>query len=223
MENFPTRHKEKQDSIHLDVLNQIEEILTQRTAPTQYKHVYSHTLDDPKDEKDLIKQTKKREKMYLKYGEERANRYSKNNQKVDKLADKGRESEEIHTPRLNKFMNNYVIATTRKYKSAKMSKQIINTRIRKEIKEQIRIDTKDALLKKEKYEIYNQYKSKISQNSQFIMKTKMHTYEDSKKMMIRMIHQTLPTCDKMYRLVTTEQYTNESNQKDNYFYTDKYE
>ena len=114
MENFPTRHKDKQNSLHLDVLNQIEEMLAQRIAPIQYKHVYSHTADDPKNEKDLAKQLQKKEKMYLKYGEERADRYIKNNQKVDKLADKGRDSEEIYTPKLNKYMNDFVLTTIRK-------------------------------------------------------------------------------------------------------------
>ena len=40
MENFPTTYREKQDSLHLDTLNQIQEILQQRTAPIQFKHIY---------------------------------------------------------------------------------------------------------------------------------------------------------------------------------------
>ena len=47
----------------------------------------------------------------------------------------------------------------------------------------------------------------------------MYTYKDSKKMMIRMIHSSLPTCEKINRLVEKERNNNYSND----FYSQRYE
>ena len=84
MENFPTTYREKQDSLHLDTLNQIQEILQQRTASMQFKHIYSHTNKNMDDEEKQEKNLKKKEN---KYGEERAERYVLGNMKADKLTD----------------------------------------------------------------------------------------------------------------------------------------
>ena len=168
--------------------------------------MYSHTIDDPKNEDDLRKKDKKTTKMNVKYDKERTKRYVKNNKRADKFADLGGEMEDIYTPKLNKYMNEFLLVSTRKNKTKKSKeyKQVINTRVRKEVKDMLREEARINLLKKEKYSTLHQYMSNISKNSQMLIKSKMHIYEDSKKMMIRMIHQSLPTCDKMYRLVTSE-------------------
>lgn len=40
--------------------------------------------------------------------------------------------------------------------------------------------------------------------------------------MIRIVHGTLPTCDKMYNKLKTEQETNRLKNKNNHFFQDKY-
>ena len=58
-----------------------------RTAPIQYKHVYSHLLDytDNPAQQDVLMD--KEEKMLIKYGEERTRRYINGNKQVDEIAD----------------------------------------------------------------------------------------------------------------------------------------
>ena len=51
LENPPTSFKEKQDTLHLDTVNQILEILEERTGKIQFKHIYSHTNENMQDDK----------------------------------------------------------------------------------------------------------------------------------------------------------------------------
>ena len=56
-------------------------------------------------------------------------------------------------------------------------------------------------MNKEKYDTIKKYKPKTSKHSTQIIRTKMYTYESERKMMIRMIHDSLPTCEKINRIV----------------------
>jgi hypothetical protein len=202
MENFPKAYKDKQSSLHLDTLNQIKEVLEQRTAPIIYKHIYSHTNENHQDADTLDSNLKKKEKMISIYGEERTDRYIQGNMGADKLADKAMLKPDIHTIPFNKYQNEFLIQSTRKKVSKKNSfKGVINTRVRKELKKIIRVDFAEDTLSKDKYDTLKQYEGKISKNTTHIMKTKLHTVEKEKKMMIRMIHGSLPTCEKINRLV----------------------
>ena len=63
------------------------------------------------------------------------------------------------------------------------------------------------------------YKPKTSKHSTQIIRTKMYTYENERKMMIRMIHDSLPTCEKINRIVQKEKRSKYNND----FYSKKYE
>jgi ribonuclease HI len=65
MENFPKTYRNKQDSLHLDTLLQIEEILQRRTGKIIFSHCYSHTTDknNNKTEKQIKENDEKIEKM----------------------------------------------------------------------------------------------------------------------------------------------------------------
>ena len=120
--------------------------------------------------------------------------------------------------KFNKFQNEFILHTTRKRKTKKETPEFVNTRVRKEIKKMIRINEADNILKKPKYDKIKKYDSKISNHTYNIIKTKAHRYEKEKKMMIQMIHQSLPLCEKINNLVQKEQ--NQNNYYD--FYTNKY-
>src|SRR5271163_4830936 len=80
---YPTTYKNRQDSLHLDTLIQIENILKNQTAKIQFKHCYSHTKDmNVMDNTEKINfKAKKLEKLANLYGEEDAYRL------VDKIYD----------------------------------------------------------------------------------------------------------------------------------------
>ena len=56
-----------------------------------------------------------------------------------------------------------------------------------------------------------------------ILRNKQIDKENSRKMMVRMLHETLPTCEKMNRLVQTEKTNNIKTTKKSDYYTLKYE
>ena len=93
----------------MDTLNQIQEILQQRTAPIQFKHIYSHTNENMDDEEKQEKNLKKKEKMYNKYGEERTERYVLGNLRADKLTDKSIELKDHIRYDFNPYQNEYVL------------------------------------------------------------------------------------------------------------------
>ena len=101
---------------------------------------------------------------------------------------------------------NILYKTLKKKKTKKnMHKpDIINTRVRKTIKEIIREEYNNTIMKKEKYDTIKKYSSKTSKHSTQIIRTKMYTYENERKMMVRMIHNSLPICEKINRIVKKE-------------------
>ena len=145
------------------------------------------------------------------------------NKLVDILADKGVEDTPIFTPLLNPYHNQFVLRTTRKKKSKYATKPIINTSIRKEIKQLTRDEIIKKVYGKDKYVDIIKYESKISKLSSSIIKTKLFTFEDEKKQMIRMIHGGLPTCEKMNRLVSAEKSNNSKYNTESTFFSKKYE
>src|SRR5271155_3710931 len=111
-------------------------------------------------------------------------------------------NEDIPSSLFNKYQNKYLLQSTRKKASKKHPlKGAINTRIRKEIKKVIRVEYSDMVMKKDKYITFQKYKNKTSKYSDAIIKSKEPEYEPEKKMMIRMIHGSLSTCEKLNRLV----------------------
>ena len=98
--------------------------------------------------------------------------------------------------------------------------QVINTRIRTTIKEQIRTKYSEDTWSKDKYDPIKQYQNKTSKLSNEIFRDKRPDLENGQKMMMRMIHGALPTYEKINRLIIAEQHN--SNGKSNY-YTNKYE
>ena len=116
---------------------------------------------------------------------------------------------------------NILYKTLKKKKTKKnMHKpDIINTRVRKTIKEIIREEYNNTIMKKEKYDTIKKYSSKTSKHSTQIIRTKMYTYENERKMMVRMIHDSLPICEKINRIVKKEK----GSRYNNDFYSNKYE
>ena len=219
MENFPTSHKKQQDSLHLDTLKRIQEELLKRTATVQFKHCYSHTNEKNHDEETLDSNLTKKTTMNATYGIDRTERYVEGNQAADKLADRSMEKETIHTPLFNRYQNRYLLQSTRKKTSKKNSfKGVINTRIRMEVKKTIRTEYQESVLKKDRYDMVKKYQTKISKYSDAIIRSKDPEHEAERKMMIRMIHGSLPTCNKINRLVESESNRPYGNQ----FYTEKY-
>jgi hypothetical protein len=74
---------------------------------------------------------------------------------------------------------------------------VINTRIRTIIKEQIRTQFSSNVYDKERYDIIKQYKEETSKLSDEIFRDKRSELENGRKMMSRMIHGLLPTCEKI--------------------------
>jgi hypothetical protein len=58
---------------------------------------------------------------------------------------------------------------------------------------------------KERYDVIKQYKEETSKLSDEIFRDKRPELENSKKMMSRMIHGLLPTCEKINQLIEVEQ------------------
>jgi hypothetical protein len=139
-EKFPKTYRECQNSLHLDTLLQIEEIMKERTAPIRFFHCYSYTKEtDELDMEKNISNKKKIESIIEKYSKETAYRYIEGNNQADLLADTAIEIPEIKVPTINKYQNKYIIKSTRKKSTKKGSKdQVINTRIKTTIKEQIK-------------------------------------------------------------------------------------
>lgn len=122
---------------------------------------------------------------------------------------------------MNKFQNKYLLKTTRKKKQKKNQiPEIINTRIRPEIKRIIKEKDIKTTMSKPKYDSLHKHKEQISSLSDEILKNKQYEKEPARKMMVRMVHGTLPTCEKLNRLVKKEQKNTSENNK--YYYTNKY-
>jgi hypothetical protein len=112
-EKFPKTYREKQNSLHLDTLLQIEEVMNEKTAPIRFFYCYSYTKKtDELDMEKNISNEKKIESIIEKYGEETAYRYIEGNNQVNLLADKSIDSPEIKVPIINKYQNKYLIKST---------------------------------------------------------------------------------------------------------------
>jgi hypothetical protein len=97
-----------------------------------------------------ISHEKKIKSIIEKYGEKIAYKYIESNYQVDLLVDKAIDSPEIKVLIINKYQNKYLIKSTKKKSIKKGNKdQVINTRIRTTIKEQIRIQFSSNIFDKE--------------------------------------------------------------------------
>ena len=132
------------------------------------------------------------------------------------------EKQDIPKSRFNRYQNEYIIQSTRKKVTKKNldKPEIINTRVRKTIKKIVREDYNNNLLKKEKYDKLKKYNEKTSKYSTQILRSKMYTYENARKMMVKMIHESLPTCEKINNIVKKENRYGYNNE--NGFYTKRY-
>jgi hypothetical protein len=197
------KYKQELDLDYLDVIKRIQDIIKNRTAPITWLHVNSHLNDNNINDnpENLQKKLKKREKMYKLYGETKAEHLIEGNSQADKLANKALELSDLKRPEFTKEHNLFVLKSIRK-KSSHISdfKGFHNSRIRKNLKKQQRIEYATKLFK-EKSEKYDWWVDNpvISKLSCEIIKNPQYKYHNEKKFMIRMIHQTLPTCEKMYR------------------------
>jgi hypothetical protein len=218
LEKIPTAFRERQNSLHLDTIIQIEQILKKRTGTIKFSHCYSHLLDPPKNNEELKEKEKKTIKLFNKYGEQTAYKYMHGNKQADILADKAIELEETRVPYINKYHNKYILRSTRMKKSKNGDpSEVINTRIRSNIKDKIREKFSKNILNKPKYEFFDN--KNISKYSTELLRDKHPEREEARKMMSRMIHQSLPTCEKLKRLVDVEQ----NKDTENKYYTNKYE
>jgi len=219
---LPNTYKDRQDTLHLDTLIQIEEILKERTAKIQFKHCYSHIKDvSVMDSAEKVNsKAKKLTKLIEMFGEESAYRYIEGNKQADKLADKIHDTPITKTPNITKYHNKYIIKSNRKKTTVKGDKdQIINTRVRKTLKDIVRKEYSEGVWQKEKYDNIKKYKDNISKMSTDILRDKDPARESGRKMMMRMLHGTLPTCEKIDRLVQIEK----NSAYNSTFYTDKYD
>ena len=106
---FPTTYRERQETLHLDTLIQIEAILKERTAAIRFKHCYSHTKDiDNIEQDEIINKDKKIAKLIDQYGEEDAYRYIEGNHQADILADQSYSLQETKIPLVTKYHNKYI-------------------------------------------------------------------------------------------------------------------
>ena len=222
MEDFSKSYKKRQESLHLDTLIQIENIVKEKRGKIKLSHCYSHITDNNQNSSEEIQSKKmnRMEKLIAKYGKEKALRYIEGNKEADKMADKSQNLPDLFTPILNQYHNKYVIKSTRKKKTKKIPQPqfIINSRIRNTIKDIIRKDFSDKVFDKNKYKIFEENKEHISGLSTDLLRDKTPDREHGRKMMMRMIHGTLPTCEKLDRLV----YTNKTTGQTNEFYAKKY-
>jgi len=163
---------------------------------------------------------KKLTKLIEMFGEESAYRYIEGNKQADKLADKIHDTPITKTPNITKYHNKYIIKSNRKKTTVKGDKdQIINTRVRKTLKDIVRKEYSEGVWQKEKYDNIKKYKDNISKMSTDILRDKDPARESGRKMMMRMLHGTLPTCEKIDRLVQIEK----NSAYNSTFYTDKYD
>src|SRR5271163_859911 len=163
---------------------------------------------------------KRLEKVVNLYRKEDTYSYIDGNKQVDKLADKIYDTPITETPNITKYHNKYILKSNKKKTTMKGDKNlIINTRVRKTVKETIRNDFSEEVWKKDKYNNIKQYKESINKMSTEILRDKSLDRESGRKMMMRMLHGTLPTCEKIDRLVQIEK----SNVRSSTFYKDKYE
>ena len=202
--NLPKSIKEQQNTLHIDTIRQIIEILEKRTAKIILQHIYSHTTETNTNTNKNQENNNKIDKMMEKYGLERTIRYIEGNKGADYLSDKAIDLPDIPRKICNKYQNEYILLSTRKKKTKIPHPNIIHTRIRKEIKKEIRTQESNELMKKPKYKSLEKYKNQISKYSYEIIKSKKGNTEPERKMMIRLIHESLPTCEKMNRLINKE-------------------
>ena len=216
IENIPTKYKEKQFLLHLDTVLKIAEILKQKTAKTLFIHYYSHVKDHENDHEKVRANKEKLNKLITKFGEEKAIRYIEGNDQADKLADKEHLNPNIFTPKFNKYQNTFLLHSTRQKKLKDSNyNQTINSRIRHTLKETIRDQFSNKLLKKEKYNKLNKNKENINKLSQTLIRDKLPENEKARTFMVRLLHGALPTCEKMDRLVKSER-------ENSVYYKEKY-
>ena len=213
LNNLPKTYRQKQDSLHLDILNQIEIIMKNRTeVMTKFIHCYSHTKEMSTDIEKNNQNLRKIDTLEKLYGKENAMRYIEGNHQADLLTDKIYNQNEQKAPILNKYHNKYVLKTTIKKKFSKKQAlkriPLINTRIRTTIKETIRNELITKQWKKPKYDDIKTLESQISKQSTQILRDKHPQREQSRIMMMRMIHDTLPLCGKINKLVEKEKQQN---------------
>jgi len=217
IENIPIKYKDRQYLLHLDTVLQIEEILKQRTAKTLFTHCYSHIKENDNDQEKTKKNEKRFQELKTRFGEEKAVRYIEGNEQADKLADIGRTQPDIPTPKFNKYQNKYLLHSTRKTKTKDPNhKEVINSRIRPILKEIIREEHTKKLMKKPKYDKIKRYQENTNKMSTSLIRDKLPKREKTRTFMVKMIHEALPTCKKMNKLVESEK------NKTSQYYTEKY-
>lgn len=135
---------------HSDKVKQIKNLLQNRTAKTCWIHVYSHTNDNPNmDPAITTKNIQKRQIIYGKYGEQRAEHFIEGNQIVDQLTANSTKLSDLQASLYNKYQNKYMIKSTRK-RATNISdfKGVIDSKIRKTLKRKLEVNMEIKYLKK---------------------------------------------------------------------------
>ena len=164
--------------------------------------------------------------MYDRYGYEKAIKFMQGNREADLLADEGLKKTPIDIDVLDIYSNNFVLQSNKRVAKKTRHTHTINSNTRPTLRDMIREEHDKTLLhtkKKEKYAILFDEHAHKSKFSDSLIKTKNYKLEKQKKMMIQMVHETLPTMAKLYKHIAEEEKT-DRNWSDNptYFYRDRY-
>jgi len=126
--------REKHHTVELNMIKRIYSLITKRTENTTFKQVFSHLTDtnSSKSPETIKKHLKAMQDMY---GEVRAARLMKGNQKADTEASSRLFKLVPKAPTINKWHNEYVLKSKKVKQSAKdNTKEFITERFRDHIK-----------------------------------------------------------------------------------------
>jgi Reverse transcriptase (RNA-dependent DNA polymerase) len=218
LNKLPLTPKESHHAHELSMLHKIQHLLSLRTGTTGFKQIYSH-LNNNSTEEIRAKKEAHYKLMLKEHGLERTLRLIIGNEGADKLADEGMSKNSIKSPDISEWHNPYVLKSTRKVATARgETKGYITERYREHIKEQLRNEFKyDTLKNKSHYDDWMDA-DHVSPLSWSLIKSKNSEHEKCKKHMIKILHNALPTKDKIFKRILKEREKEDGNT----YWQDKY-
>ena len=205
LKKLPLTPREEHHTSELHIVKKIYAFIILRTGETHFQQVFSH-LESTDSNKNPDMQQKHLRKMIDMYGEERAHRLMQGNIGADKEANKAKFDPNVKTPPLGIGHNMLILESTRK-KATEKGKTIgyVTEKYREHLKNHIREEkVYNCISKNEQYEewLENDNVSEITWN---LIKTLDHKKKKYKNHMIKILHNTLPTKQKVLKRKIAEQ------------------
>ena len=213
---LPLTPREEHHTVKLNMIKRIYSLITKRTGNTTFKQVFLHLTDtnSSKSPETIEKHLKAMQDMY---GEVRAARLMKGNQGADTEASSGLFRLVPKAPTINKWHNEYVLKSKRVKQSAKNNtKGFITKRFRDHIKGQLRKNLKYECAKSGKHSDWLD-NTNTSVHSWGLMKSLNHKHEKYKNHMVKIVHNTLPTKEKIMKRINKEIENNRAKNTENTF------